>query len=99
MPFAADGFVVVVALCGGQSLEPFRDRLEPGRLGRKIAMRRIGAAHNQRQAADGIVLDVVLLDDGVKRTFLAVVTEFDAGDVVGDGAGLARYALDLADRS
>src|SRR2546430_6159772 len=28
MPLAADRFVVVVAVCGGEPLEPFRDRLE-----------------------------------------------------------------------
>src|SRR5213080_1451483 len=28
MPLAADRYVIVVAVCGGEPLEPFRDRLE-----------------------------------------------------------------------
>src|SRR5262249_56275485 len=99
VPLAADGFVVVVALGGGETPEAFRDRLEAGGLRREIAMRRIGAAHDQRQAPDCLVLDVVLLDDGVERPFCAVMTQLDPGNVVGDGAGLARYAIDLADRN
>jgi hypothetical protein len=30
MTLAADCFVIVVTLCGGESLEPFGDRLEAG---------------------------------------------------------------------
>src|SRR5262249_62084900 len=32
------------------------------------------AAHDQRQAADRFVVDVVLLDDRVERTFLATIS-------------------------
>jgi hypothetical protein len=39
------------------------------------------------------------LDDRIEGTFLAVVTEFDAGNIVRDGAGLARQALHLTDRN
>src|SRR5262249_12119464 len=52
MPFAADRFVIVVALCGGKPLEAFGDCLEAGRLRREIAARRVGAAHDQGQPAD-----------------------------------------------
>src|SRR5207248_4538580 len=55
MPLAADGFVIVVALCGGKALEAFRDCLEAARFRREIAPRRVDAAHDQRQAADGLV--------------------------------------------
>src|SRR5262249_26598791 len=55
-------------------------------------------AHDQRQAADSRILDIVFLDDCIERTFLAMVTEFDASNVVRNGAGLARHALHLADR-
>ena len=56
-------------------------------------------AHDQRQAADRSVVDVVFLDDRVERTFVAMVTEFDAGNVVRDGTGLARHARHLTDRN
>src|SRR5262245_17514407 len=99
MPLAADRFVVVVTMGGGEPPEPFRDRLEAGRFRREIAPRRVGPAHDQRQAANRLVLHVVFLDDRIERTFFTVVAEFDAGNVVRDGARLARHALDLADRS
>src|SRR5262249_19090360 len=95
MTLAADRLVVVVAVRGGKPLEPFRDRLETARLRREIAPRRVGTAHDQRQAVDRLVGDLIGLDDRVERTFLAMVTEFDAGNVVRDRAGLARHALHL----
>src|SRR5207245_10715861 len=40
MPLAAHRFVIVVAVCGGEPLEPFRDRLE-ARIGRASCRERV----------------------------------------------------------
>jgi hypothetical protein len=98
MPLPADGFVVVVAFRGGQPLEAFGDRFQAGGLRREIGPSGVRAAHDGRQPVDGLVFDLVCLDDGVERALLAVVAEFRARRVVGDRAGLGGNALDLFDR-
>ena len=98
MPLPADGFVVVVAFRGGQPLEAFGDQLPAGGLRREIGPSGVRAAHDGRQPVDGLVFDLVCLDDGVERALLAVVAELRARRVVGDRAGLGGNAFDLFDR-
>ena len=55
----------------------------------------VGAPDDQRQGAEGRVVEAVLVEEGVERTALALVAELDAGHVVGDGPLALGHGHDL----
>src|SRR5262245_28296182 len=73
--------VVVVVFRHG--LEPRRQRVEPGRLGRELTGLRVRAPDDKRQRLQGPVLELVLVEERVERAPFVVMAELDAGDVVG----------------
>src|SRR5215831_4306390 len=74
------GHVVVVIL--RVRLEPGGERVETRRFGRELAGFGIGATHDQCQCSQGRIIELVLLEEGVKRARLAMMAELDARNVV-----------------
>jgi hypothetical protein len=73
--------VLDVVLAGG--LESRRQRIEPGRFRREVALRRVRATYDQRQPGQGRTIELVLFEERIERAAIAVMPQLDAGNVVG----------------
>src|SRR5690242_8664286 len=76
------GHVLEIVLAGG--LEARGERVEPGRLRRETTVGGIRAADDEGKSAQGWIVELVLLEEGIERAIVAVVPELDARDIIGD---------------
>src|SRR5260370_42097916 len=79
--------------------EPERQREQAWRLRRELQMCGVGPAHDQRERAEGRVVDGVNLEKRIETAQLTVMREWlGPGDVIGDGAGRLRHVEHLLGR-
>src|SRR5260370_18211330 len=79
--------------------EPERQGEQAWRLRRELEMCGVGPAHDQRERAEGRVVDGVNIEKRIETAQLTVMQEWvGAGDVIGDGAGRLRHVEHLLGR-
>src|SRR4029450_13308455 len=70
-------------------------RVEPGRLRREGTGVGVGPAHDEREVSQSGIAELVLLQERIEGTAVAVMTELHPGHVVWDGVFTLRHPHDL----
>src|ERR1051326_6195956 len=68
--------------------EPKGDGVEAGRLRGEVETRGVRPPYNLGEVLQGWIVQRVLGEEGIEAAQLTDMAEFDAGDVIRDGAGL-----------
>src|SRR5439155_16881657 len=74
----------VLEVVFGSRLEPCRQSVESLPLRRKVALRGVRASHNQRQRAECRIVELVLLEERIKRAVVTMMPQLHGGDIIGN---------------